>query len=204
MQVLKAFTDIKGTAEAVTIDVTDDAFIQATAEHVEQEYGHLDCLINNSGVSNRSQTPAEQIRENLAVKTVGPVVVSDTFLHLLKKSIDPSPILVTSSLGSLQVSSGSSSIDYNTRADYPSNYYRASKAALNMTLIKFQKREGDKIKMWGGETGWLATDLANAEMMRKVGAPHLSVWLEQIASCVKGERDADVGKILDKYGIRMW
>ena len=86
----------------------------------------------------------------------------------------------------------------------PPTIYRASKAALNMTLIKFQKREGDKIKMWGGETGWLATDLANTEMMRKVGASHLSIWLEQIASCVKGERDADVGKILDKYGIRMW
>ena len=73
-----------------------------------------------------------------------------------------------------------------------------------MILIEFHKREGDKIKMWGGDPGWLATDLANAEIMRKLGAPHPSVGAEQIARCVRGERDADVGKVVGKYGIGKW
>ena len=186
------------------IDVTDDASIQAAAKYVEGKYGRLDCLINNSGVSNKSKNPAEQIRENLAVNTVGPVVVTDTFVHLLKNSPDPRLIFVTSSLGSLQETSDPSSIYYSTKAEYPYDYYRASKAALNMILIEYHKREGDKIKMWGGDPGWLATDLANAETMRKLGAPHPSVGAEQIARCVKGERDADVGKVVGRYGVGKW
>ena len=188
----------------ITIDVTDDPSIQAAAKHLERKHSHLDCLINNnSDVSNNSKNPAEQIPENLVVDTVGPIVVTDIFLQLLNKSSDPRLIFVTSSLGFLQESSDSSSI-YKAKADYPYSSYPASKAAFNMILIEFHKREGDKIKMWGGDPGWLATDLANAEMMRKLGARHPSVGAEQVARCVKGERDADAGKVFDKNGIGKW
>ena len=139
----------------------------------------------------------------MTVNTVGPIVVTDIFLHLLKKSSDPRLILVTSSLGSLPESSDCPSFYYKLKADYPSNSCRASKVALNM-IFEFPKREGDKIKMWGGDTDWLATDFANAEMIRKLGAPHPSVRAKQVASRVEGERDADVGKDVDKYGIGKW
>ena len=73
-----------------------------------------------------------------------------------------------------------------------------------MIFFEFHKREGDKIKMWGGDTDWLATDSANAEMISKLGAPHPLMRAKQVASHAKGERDADVGKDVDKYGVGSW
>lgn len=189
--------------EPVTINVTDDPSIQAAAKYLEQRHSHLDCLINNSGVSNDSKNPAEQIRENLAVNTVGPIVVTDIFLLILKKSSNPRLIFVTSSLGSLRDFIDPSSI-YEVKADYHDDSYRASKDALNMILIEFHKREGDKMKVWGGDADWLATNMANAEMMRKLGAPHPSVGAKQISRCVVGEHDANFGNFVGKYGIGKW
>ena len=133
--------------------------------------------------------------KNLAVNTVGPI---DIFVHLLKKSSNLRLILVTSSLGSLQESSDPPSDYYKIKADYPYDSYRASQVALNMIL------KGEKIKMWGGDPDWLATDLADAETMRKLEAPHPSGETEQIARCVSGEPGADVGKFVDSYGIEKW
>ncbi len=186
------------------IDVTDDASIQAAAGLVEHQYSRLDCLINNSGISSRHKNPAVRIREDLAVNTVGPVVITDAFLHLLKASPDPRLIFVTSSLGSLQESSDPSSIYYATDPIFPFDYYRASKAALHMILIELHKREGNKIKMWGADPGWLATDLDGLKMIRQLEAPYPPGGAEQIARCVKGERDADVGKVVVKDGIVKW
>lgn len=49
----KATTDASGTlstVEAVQIDVTDDASIQALREHIETKFSRLDILINNAGM----------------------------------------------------------------------------------------------------------------------------------------------------------
>ena len=189
--------------EPVTINVTDDPSIQAAVKYVEQRHSHLDCLINNSGVSNDFKNPAEQIRENLAVNTVDPIVVIDIFLQILKKSSNPRLIFVTSSLGSLKDSSDPSSI-HEVKADYHDNSCRASKDALNMILIEFHKREGGKMEVWGGDADWLVTNLTNAEMMRKLGAPHPSVGAEQISRCIKGEHDTNSGIVVGIYGIGKW
>src|SRR6202041_1375310 len=42
---------IDGTAEALALDVTDPASIAAAAQRVDTEYGHLDVLVNNAGLS---------------------------------------------------------------------------------------------------------------------------------------------------------
>lgn len=201
---LQALDNVQGTVEAIQIDVTDDDSILAAAKTVGEKHGRLDCLVNNAGVSNKSTNPGTQLRENLAVNTVGPVVVTDAFVGLLKKSSDPRLIFVTTSLASLLHATDPSSMYYQTKASYPYDYYRASKAALNMIMVEYNKREGQDIKIWGGDPGWLATDLANKEVMEKLGAPHPSVGGNEIARCIKGERDEDVGKVVGKYGVQKW
>ncbi|RMD40867.1 hypothetical protein DV735_g4274, partial [Chaetothyriales sp. CBS 134920] len=201
---LRAEKGIQGSAEPIQIDVTDDESVYNAAKQVEQKFGRLDGLVNNAGVSSKSSNNVTQLRENLAVNTVGPVLVTDAFLALLKKSSDPRLVFVTTSLASLQHATDPSSLYYSTKATYPYDYYRASKVALNMILVEFNKREGQHIKMWGGDPGWLATDLADKALMEKLGAPHASVGGNEIARCIKGERDADVGKVVGKYGIQKW
>ena len=60
------------------------------------------------------------------------------------------------------------------------------------------------MKVWGGDADWLATNMTNAEMMRKLGAPHPSVGAKQISRCVVGEHDANFGNAVGKYGIGKW
>ena len=202
---LNALENIKGSTESIQIDVTDDASILAAAETVKTKFGRLDSLINNAGVSNNSSNPGTQIRENLAVNTVGPVIVTDAFVSLLRKSSDPRLIFVTTSLASLDHATDPTSPYYQTKASYPYDYYRASKVAVNMLMIEFRKREGPHIKMWCGDPGWLATDLANNKaLMEKLGAPPASMGGNEIARIVKGERDADEGKVVGKYGVQKW
>ena len=64
-----------------------------------------------------------------------------------------------------------------------------------MILIESYKREGDKVKMWGGDPGQLAIGLANMEVMRE---------LEQVARFSRGGCDADVGEAVGIYSIRTW
>ncbi|PYH40871.1 putative carbonyl reductase [Aspergillus saccharolyticus JOP 1030-1] len=194
---------IQGTAAAMQLDVTDDASIQAAAQQVKERYGRLDVLINNAGISNKSSNPGEQVRANMATNVVGPVVVTDAFEPLLKAATDPRIIFVTSSLGSLGHASNPNSIYYSTKASYPYDYYRASKAALNMIMVEYGKRNPE-IKVFGGDPGWLATDLANKEQMQKLGAPHPEVGAREIVRIVLGERDEDVGKVVGKYGVQIW
>ncbi|RMZ82561.1 hypothetical protein DV738_g1478, partial [Chaetothyriales sp. CBS 135597] len=201
---LRAEKDIQGTAEAIQIDVTLDETVEAAAQQVGAKFGRLDGLVNNAGVSSKSASSVTQLRENLAVNTVGPVLVTEAFLPLLKKSADPRLVFVTTSLASLHHATDPSSLYYSTKAPYPYDYYRASKVALNMIMVEFNKREGRQIKVWGGDPGWLATDLADKALMEKLGAPHASVGGNEIARCIKGDRDADVGKVVGKYGIQKW
>ena len=42
---------IDGTAQAVQLDVTDPASITAAAQRITSDYGHLDVLVNNAGIS---------------------------------------------------------------------------------------------------------------------------------------------------------
>ncbi|XP_067390495.1 C-signal-like [Emydura macquarii macquarii] len=122
------------------LDVTDPNSIKAAAQRVEehvQEHG-LNLLINNAGIA-RMTTMEDENAETMAIiyatNTVGPLLVSQEFLPLLKKAAQQSTQtgLSCSKAAIVNMSSLSSSLEQLPLWElwkFPS--YRCSKVALNM------------------------------------------------------------------------
>lgn len=60
------------------------------------------------------------------------------------------------------------------------------------------------IKVFGADPGLVITNLVDKETQRKRGGVEGHVGGERIATIVKGERDADVGKLCGVYGVCAW
>ncbi|OOG00525.1 hypothetical protein ASPCADRAFT_392659 [Aspergillus carbonarius ITEM 5010] len=117
------------------LDVTNDASISAAAHFITQQFGHLDILINNAGIS-RPETPNPALRETYRavykLNVFGVAVMTQTFLPLLRASTyhDRRIVNVTSGLGQIGMALSLTS-EYNIKTwDLP--VYRSSKTALNM------------------------------------------------------------------------
>ncbi|KAE9372989.1 NAD(P)-binding protein [Stipitochalara longipes BDJ] len=189
---------IKGTVEAVQIDVTDDASVDAAAKKVRDTLGRLDVLINNAGIGARHNPSArDAIREVLAVNVVGVVSVTEAFLPLLRKSSAPRLIFVSSTTGSIAIAAdptgplhGGGAMDY-----------RSSKAALNMLMVLYWNRlEQEGFKVFGANPGLIATNFH--EGSRPGSEPETGG--ERIAAVVRGDRDVDVGKVCNANGVLPW
>ncbi|KAF7978665.1 hypothetical protein HWV62_45192 [Athelia sp. TMB] len=211
---LSSASSIKGTATPLQIDVTDDASVDAAVAHVQATYGRLDVLVNNAGTTGIASNPAAALnptvattraalKEILAVNVYGAVSTTEAFLPLLRKSTAGARLVfVSSSLGSISQAADPTSKYYNPRG----GEYRASKAALNMLMVQYvAKLGGEGVKVFGADPGLNATNLTgDAESLRKRGAVEPSVGGERIATVIKGERDADVGRVCGEYGVSPW
>jgi NAD(P)-dependent dehydrogenase (short-subunit alcohol dehydrogenase family) len=144
----------------IKLDVTDRATIQRAAEWIEKEFGRLDILINNAGVAEWGFKPSEvdlaKVREVYETNFFGPVALIQAMLPLLKKSKHGRIVNVSSSLGSLTLSS-----DLNSPfADFLALGYNTSKSALNSMTIQFAKELKDTpIKVNAICPGYCATDI---------------------------------------------
>ncbi|CAG8978205.1 hypothetical protein HYALB_00011440 [Hymenoscyphus albidus] len=137
----------KAAITPLTLDVTDDASVEAAAKSVKDQFGHLDILINNAGLGMVSDKPIrEQYRQIFEVNVFGVAAVTEAFLQLLKASpsSDKRVVNVTSGLGSITMA-GKKDYAFNANAWYAPDY-RSSKAALNMiTAAQSVKFASDKI-----------------------------------------------------------
>ena len=77
----------------VRLDVTDQDTVDAAAETIAAEYGRLDILINNAGISRDrdyraalTTMPVAPLREAYEVNVFGVVAVTNAMLPLLRKS----------------------------------------------------------------------------------------------------------------------
>ncbi|KAF2143182.1 uncharacterized protein K452DRAFT_286017 [Aplosporella prunicola CBS 121167] len=196
---------IAGTVEAIQIDVTSHDSINAAVEHVKKVHSRLDCLVNNAAVSSTAPTSTERMQVNLATNVVGPVATTEAFFDLLSASKDPRIVFVSSSMGSLTHASDPSSPYYISKVDRDWREYRTSKAALNMYMIETYKRLAPKgFKVWSADPGLLATGFIGAEQAKQVDAGDPSLGGELVASVVRGDRDADVGRVVGRYGVGLW
>jgi NAD(P)-dependent dehydrogenase (short-subunit alcohol dehydrogenase family) len=167
---------VDGIAEAVQLDVTDPASIAAAAQRITSEYGHLDVLVNNAGISHTeipdealsdeslqqivqagrmSLAPLPEVRAIFDVNVFGVIAVTQAMLPLLRRAPAPRIVNVASSGGSLTLNSDPSN-PHRTMF----GTYSASKAALNALTVAFAADlEADGIKVNSACPGFTGTDL---------------------------------------------
>jgi NAD(P)-dependent dehydrogenase (short-subunit alcohol dehydrogenase family) len=120
----------------ITLDVSDAQSIDVSWKEIHRHIDALDILINNAGISpnspdsggseklSRLGTLDMQAMVNiLLINSVGPIIIAQQYLDLLRNGNSPKLVNITSQLGSL------------TRRNRGHGYgYSASKAALNMLM----------------------------------------------------------------------
>jgi NAD(P)-dependent dehydrogenase (short-subunit alcohol dehydrogenase family) len=148
----------------VRLDVTDPETIAAAAELIDTEYGRLDVLINNAGISRDrphppTELPVAALREIYETNVFGVVAVTNAMLPLLRRS-------PAGHIGN--VSSGLGTVAFLTDPDsslwkYANLLgYNSSKAALNaITLIYANTLRESGIRVNALSPGFCATDLNN-------------------------------------------
>lgn len=155
-----AATEIGLGTRAVQIDVTDHASIARAAAFIDTEFGRLDLLVSNAGISHAgggdaspeeraarskaSTASLDEVRAVWDVNVFGVLAVYQAMLPLLRKGIDARIVNVSSGVGSLTA---------NADPSYPYHamfgpVYPASKAAENaMTLAMMVELESTDIKI---------------------------------------------------------
>jgi NAD(P)-dependent dehydrogenase (short-subunit alcohol dehydrogenase family) len=167
---------IDGTAHAVELDVTAPASVTAAAQRIDSEFGHLDVLVNNAGISHTdvsdepptdaslqqlvqagrmSNAPLAEVRALFEVNVFGVIAVTQAMLPLLRRAPAPRVVNVASRGGSLTLNSDPGNPH---RAMFGT--YSASKAALNALTVAFAADlEADGIKVNSACPGFTGTDL---------------------------------------------
>jgi NAD(P)-dependent dehydrogenase (short-subunit alcohol dehydrogenase family) len=161
-------------ARALQLDVTHQASIAAAAERIRNEFGRLDVLVNNAGISHagRPGTPLEAIgkasRASVASLDEVRVVFETNVFGVLAVTQAMLPLLREAPAGRIvNVSSGAGSLTSNTNPRNPHRamfgvVYTASKTALNAITLSFAiELESTGIKVNAACPGFTATDLNN-------------------------------------------
>jgi len=131
-----AVDELGDGARLLLLDVTDVESVAAAAARVAE----LDVLVNNAGISDAGQPPAETdidtLRRVYETNVFGVVAVTNAFLPALGRSAHPRIV---------NISSGTGSLGWSTRPNPQFDYqmagaaaaYRSSKAALNALTIYY-------------------------------------------------------------------
>jgi len=140
------------------IDITDDASVQAAAQHV-REAGHgLDVLVNNAGVvgsrASALEATAADIAAALDTNVVGLVRVMHAFLPQLLESPRGVVVNVGSGLGSMTWATDPERME----SGHPQLSYGTSKAAISMLTVQYAKAFPQLI-INVVDPGYTATDL---------------------------------------------
>jgi NAD(P)-dependent dehydrogenase (short-subunit alcohol dehydrogenase family) len=161
-----------GEVTFLKIDIANlDSSIKRAAQEFSRQADHLDTLVNNAGILLDDDkdvltiTP-EIFETTLRTNTLGPLLVSQAFVPLLKKSAAPRIVNVSSGGG--QLSGG---------ADGWAPAYCISKTALNDVTVQLAAAL-PKFAVNSVCPGWVRTDMGGANATRSVaeGAAGI-VWL---------------------------
>jgi len=195
---------IKGEISTIELDVTNQSSIAAAAKRIEADHGHLDVLINNAGIYIKDGTLKDQLGKTFSTNVIGPALMTEAFTPLLLKSSKPYLLHISSKLGSIALASDPTRFDYGLDA----LGYRVSKAALNMLMKQDSKRLGQQgIKVFAICPGLVESNLrGESEEERSAGgtAGDPEVSGQTVLRIIEGERDADVGRFVDKDGVLPW
>ena len=145
--------------EAIQIDVSDDESVKAARVEIGKKTEVLDVLINNAsilgGMTQTTSTDIAVFKQVFDTNMFGVVRVTQAFMNLLQKSLEPRIVNVTSGLASLTLHNDPTWKYYNVKAAV----YNSSKAALNMYTIALAYELRDTpFKVNVVDPGFTATD----------------------------------------------
>jgi NAD(P)-dependent dehydrogenase (short-subunit alcohol dehydrogenase family) len=176
----------------VQLDVTDDASARNAHDLVAASGTGLDVLINNAGIAGPAkttlQTAAADFLPVYAVNVLGPVRITNTFLPLLKASVRPRLVFVSSGLGSITNVNDPDRVE----SSVPGMVYQSSKAALNMIANQYAK-DLPGVCVTTVDPGYTATDLNGHR-------GHQTVTEGTDAIVTAATADRVPGPHIDRYG----
>src|SRR5947208_7863410 len=161
----------EGEITLIKIDIANPESIVRAAEEFSRRSDRLDTLINNAGIlldedKDILKISAETFEKTLRTNALGPLLVSQAFVPLLKKSRVPRIVNVSSGGGQLEGG-----------ADGWAPAYCISKTALNGVTVQLAAAL-PKFAVNSVCPGWVRTDIGGASATRSVaeGADTI-VWL---------------------------
>ncbi|MGH9090170.1 MAG: SDR family NAD(P)-dependent oxidoreductase [Acidimicrobiales bacterium] len=189
---------------AVQLDVANPESIGRAVAHLEQDPGRLDVLVNNTGTAGdrAAQTPGAAdltaVREVLETNVFGVIAVTEAMLPLLRRSTQGGGVNVSSSVGSLRLTSD------------PDNYFASlpgwlgqpsSKTALNQITVQLatQLRPEDII-VNAADPGAIAT----SPTARERGLTRTPAEEAQIIIDLTPTHDNQTGQYRRETGVLPW
>lgn len=164
------------SVEAVKLDITSLEDINALAIYLTDKHGRVDVLINNAGILIDGQlgeaasicdVSADTLKKSFEVNTVGPVMLINALLPLMRQSGSANIVNISSGMGQL--------------SDMGGQYagYRISKTALNaVTAIFAAELEGSGITINAVCPGWVRTDMGGSKAERTLEeGVDTTIWL---------------------------
>lgn len=158
----EAAEKLSGEVRVHQLDVTDGESVDRTAHFIEGEFGRLDVLVNNAGISNdRGQrgvdADLDRVREALEANLLGAWRLCEAAIPLMQRNGYGRIVNISSGLGALNDMGGGSPA------------YRVSKAGLNaLTRILASELRGSGILVNSVCPGWVQTDMGGGRAPRPV------------------------------------
>lgn len=143
-------------AFGVALDVTSDDSVSAAAATIQETAGRLDVLVNNAGISGRTEDGAQDpttldldvVRTVLDTNVFGVVRVTNAMLPLLSRAGSPRIVNMSSNMGSLTLRTGPVMAAY-----------APSKTMLNSVTAQYARRLADTdVIVNAACPGYVATD----------------------------------------------
>jgi NAD(P)-dependent dehydrogenase (short-subunit alcohol dehydrogenase family) len=206
-----AAKSIGENAHAIQLDVTDQASIDAAADRTRREFGRLDILMNNAGIS-RAPKPGGTFKETMALNSLtaapladirvvfetnvfGVIAVTQAMLPLLRESPAGRIVLTGSSGGSMTLNSDPA----NAHRKMYGNYSVSKTAAQAVTLAFALALESTNIKVNVANPGFTSTALNDFNGTRSVE----EAAREPVRLAVLGP-DGPTGTFSDENGTVPW
>lgn len=158
----RAAETLPGNVTVHQLDVADPASVGKLAASIENDFGRLDVLVNNAGISNdEGQSGAEadldRVREALEANLFGAWRLCEAAIPHMRREQYGRIVNVSTGLAALEDMGGGS----------PG--YRISKTGLNaLTRILASELRGTGILVNAVNPGWVQTDMGGAGANRSV------------------------------------
>jgi NAD(P)-dependent dehydrogenase (short-subunit alcohol dehydrogenase family) len=156
----KAAGGLTGSVVVHQLDVCDDGSMERIAGFVEEEFGRLDVLVNNAGISNDEgqrgvEADLDRVRRALEANLFGAWRLCELAIPLMQRNGYGRIVNVSTRMAALEEMGGGS----------PG--YRVSKTALNaLTRILASELRGTGILVNSVEPGWVQTDMGGSRAPR--------------------------------------